>query len=47
MESTLENEAGGTELETNKLFKIIFERLDNLEEQIIVVNVSFYDFRLN
>ena len=34
MESSLENKVSSIEKGTNKLFKIIFERLDTLEEQI-------------
>lgn len=35
MESTLKEEVGKLKDGTNQLFKIVFERLDNIEEQII------------
>ena len=34
MESSLKEEVGDLKTSTNQLFKIVFERLDNLEEQI-------------
>lgn len=34
MESSLKEEVGNLKTSTNQLFKIVFERLDNLEEQI-------------
>lgn len=34
MESSLKNEMGQLKRDTNQLFKIVFERMDNLEEQI-------------
>ncbi len=35
MDNSLEARVGNVEKGTNKLFKIVFERLDTLEEQII------------
>lgn len=34
MESSVKNEVGQLKKDTNKIFKIVFERLDDLEEQI-------------
>lgn len=34
MESSLKNEMGQLKRDTNQLFKIVFEKLDNLEEQL-------------
>lgn len=34
MESSLKEEVGSLKTSTNQLFKIVFERLDNLEEQV-------------
>jgi len=34
MESSIKNEVGQLKNDANKIFKIVFERLDNLEEQI-------------